>query len=234
MSKFRFFSAGPLQLGSAVSFSKEQTHHAISVLRLAENAEIEVTNGQGLLAKAQIIQISKKGMIASVLQVESLPCPFKVELCFGISKGKALDFIIHKAAEIGILSFQPLETQFSLKTKEWNPDRWQRVLEEGIKQSQSLFVPQLKAPLTLEAWMKKRDAPLFFCDEKVRDIKKTVDISAPKVDLLIGSEGGFSDRERVFIQELSPHFLSLGSNRLRTETATLVACVLVKKVLGEL
>jgi 16S rRNA (uracil1498-N3)-methyltransferase len=129
---------------------------------------------------------------------------------------------------VGVESFQPLITNHSIHTKDFNIERWQQLCIEACKQSQNLWLPQIKAPQNLKNFLEQRESSrvLYFCDENVRDQK----LQTQKIahDILIGPEGGWSKEEITLIQKQNPQLLSLGQNRLRTEMAALVSLILVK------
>ncbi|NBX82962.1 RsmE family RNA methyltransferase, partial [bacterium] len=156
-------------------------------------------------------------------------------LVFGITKPIALESILKKCTELGIASFQPLVTDHSLHPGSWNADRWNKVIVEACKQSQELWFPALAEPLTFSNWLSQRNAlhSLIVCDENERTPSLTHPLKTP-VEILIGPEGGWSVLERERLKSLNGTSLGLGKNRLRADTACLVALALTKNAVGEL
>ncbi len=230
----RFISNFPLAPGNEILLDEKESHHLAKVLRLEVGAEVVLIDGKGSVAAAVLTLVKPKQSVAKVLTVETGGKASSITLCFGIPKGQALDFIFRRAPELGVFGLQPLQTRHSTTLKGWNPDRWQSVVEEVCKQCESAFFPQVHLPLTLPAWLAQRDKSrlLLFCDENVRQSK--FEWSGAGVDLLVGAEGGFSREEAKEVQESGASFLGLGANRLRAETAGLVALTLVKARLGEI
>ena len=91
-------------------------------------------------------------------------------------------------------------------------------------------------PMGLNSWLlekRDRERELIFCDEQARHDVLTNVSTEHQVDFLIGSEGGWSETERGLLQK-EGRGLGLGKNRLRAETACLVALTLLKKHWNEL
>jgi 16S rRNA (uracil1498-N3)-methyltransferase len=231
----RFLLDETLVAGLEAELSDYEAHHFVKVLRGAEGEKVLLINGTGEVAEASVHSIQGKRVFVKVESVKAATTGrSRVHLCFGIPKSAAFDFVIHRATELGVASFQPLETQHSLHLHSWNEDRWKRVVAEVCKQCEEPFFPALLEPVSLSAWAEKRDLDngIILCDENQR--------SSPPIQfetdvyLLIGPEGGWSEEERTWLKSLGALSLGLGKNRLRIETATLVATTLTKKMLGEL
>lgn len=197
--------------------------------------EIALIDGCGSLATAVILNASPKGTLVRIQTVERAANRSKITLAFSVPKGQALDFIVHRATELGVAVLQPLETAHSMRVKGWNEDRWKKVITESAKQCQELFFPTLLAPHELQSWLATRSTrPLVFCDEAERSATWMGVGTSSGVDLLIGAEGGWSLEESKLIRSQGAFLLGLGKNRLRAELAAIVALVLTKQKLGEL
>ncbi len=231
----RFLSATPLKTGATVTLEAEQSKHLAKVLRLEEGTVVGLIDGRGGLASARITSVHARAAQVQVIEVQTATARSKVRLCFGAPKGQALDFIFRRATELGVQSFQPLQTRFSSPVKGWNDERWASVVSEVCKQCEELFFPDVAAPLTLDVYLKQRDPKrvLVLCDENARADAAEIPVAA-EVDLLIGAEGGFHPDEVAALRSAGVLSLGLGRNRLRAETAALVALTLVKKSLHEI
>lgn len=231
----RFLLDDTLVSGVDAELSDEESHHLLRVLRGGVGDRVILVNGTGEQAEAIVTAVNAKRVtvhIESVLTSDRERS--RVHLCFGIPKNAAFDFILHRATELGVASFQPLETQHSLRLNEWKEERWSRVISEVCKQCQELYFPVLQPPVSLSAWAEKRNLGygLVLCDENQRNAPPIQFDS--DVYLLVGPEGGWSEEERKWLRSLGSVSLGLGKNRLRIETATLVGATLTKKMLGEL
>ncbi len=231
----RFTTSFPMVAGSAQQLDPIQSHHLAKVLRLEVGRRILLVDGKGGLAEAILTEVKAKSVCAQIETVTHSVHRSKLQLCFALPKGQALDFIFRRATELGLESFQPLQTQYSAPAKVWNPERWVSVVSEVSKQCEELYFPQVQVPQTLSAWLQTRDRtkPLLLCDEGAR-LEKNLQWQPGAVDLVVGAEGGFSREEVALIVEQGGTLVGLGRNRLRAETAALVAMVLVKKEIGEI
>ena len=231
--KNRFLSAEALRQNQEIHLSEDESHHLKKVLRHKVGDLVEVFDGLGRSGEGKVVELSGKRVLISIGEVEEETCPFHLHLAFGIGKSSAVEFIIKRVGEVGVKSFQPLVTDHSLHPGEWNTERWERISLEAQKQCQSNFLPVVNEPIRLDDWLAKRShRTLVFCDEAERD--GGIGRPAGEVDLLIGAEGGWSERERKLVSAAHALVLGLGRNRLRTETAALVAVLLMKVKLGEI
>lgn len=222
--------------GTEVELSSEESHHLAKVLRMQVGEECELINGLGIVAKAKIQDNHAKRARCLILEVRKEPPLNRIHIAFAIPKSNALDFIIHRCTEAGVGSFQPLVTDHSSKISSWNEDRWERVVLETSKQCQEAYFPVVLNPMGLNSWLlekRDRERKLIFCDEQARHDVLTNVSTEHQADFLIGSEGGWSETERGLLQK-EGRGLGLGKNRLRAETACLVALTLLKKHWNEL
>lgn len=232
----RFLYSGALVAGTDITLDKDQSHHLRQVLRITSGECVIAMDGAGTSAVCEVVEVSKKSVVLKVTSVKLVENPFSVIIALGITKAPALEIIFRKCTEIGVKAFQPLITQHSFSMDRWNTERWERVVQEAIKQCEAPFFPSIAAPLTLERWLAQRNqnTPLLFCNEQDRSLQATNTTFQKNAELLVGSEGGWSSAEIEAIQSKSPIHLSLGANRLRAETACLVGLVLTKRLVGEL
>lgn len=230
----RFFYPGDLGCDQEIELSSEESHHIAKVLRLMERAEVEVINGRGSIAIGSVVSISAKRVVVRINSVQTTEKRPRVHVVFAMTKGAAMDFIVHRCTEVGVASFQPVYSQHSLHVSHFNRERWEKVLVEVCKQCQELHSPVLHTPLDFRAWLQKREKAkrLFICDEAQRESSGLKYERDEEVEVLVGPEGGWSREERELFPEAC--FLGLGKNRLRAETAALTATILAKKIIGEL
>lgn len=229
-----------MQAGREITLPGQQSHHLVNVLRLKNGAEVELVDGKGTVARGNVAESSPHASKITIQSVDRIASHSRVTLAFAIPKGAALDLIVRKCTEVGLMAFQPLITRHSINPDHWNEERWDKVVNEVIKQCQAPHAPIVYPPKTLEDWIGSRDESslLVFCHEDKREKKSAAESRNTKsqrsCDLLVGSEGGWSKEETERIEARGAIPLSLGANRLRAETAALVALVLTKKDLGEL
>lgn len=225
-----------------VVLDREQSHHLARVMRAEIGHRVHLLSGDGAEATAKVTSVKPTAVELEIEAVQRTAVRPQVRLCFAVVKGQALDFIFHRATELGVHSFQPLLTQNVVgknAASAWNPERWQRVVRETCKQSQQPFFPEVHPLLSFEAFLKSRDASrvLLFCSEEDRDEEPKVGESAKAaegIDLVIGPEGGWAEAEKQLALEHSARLLGLGVTRLRAESACLVAMTVAKVAIGEI
>ncbi len=228
----RFLCANLIKPGQVILLSDEEHHHLSSVLRLKSGAEIELFDGTGNLAVAELVEVTRKASQAKITSLSKKPLLHHITVAFGFPKAPAVEFILRRCTELGVLAFQPLLTDHSLHPDHWNRERWERWLVETAKQCQELHLPKLLEPIPLEQWL-DGDQTIFWCNETDRG-KEKMATSFERPALLVGPEGGWSSAEISRIERRkNVYSIGLGMNRLRVETATLAALVKVKVEVGE-
>jgi 16S rRNA (uracil1498-N3)-methyltransferase len=232
----RFLFPESLEGISEVTLSAEESHHLAKVVRVREDEEIVLVNGRGAVAVARVLESSARASKVRILSVRQETKRPAVHLAFAIPKGAAFDFIVRRSTELGVGSLQPLVTRYSLRPHSFNDMRWQKVVVEVSKQCEEVYFPEVLPPLPLEEWLRARASarPLVFCHENERETENDIPEAREGIDLLIGSEGGWADEETEKGLACGVIPFGLGKNRLRAETATLVALTLLKHRIGEL
>jgi len=231
----RFLSHNIPELGQTLFLDAEESAHCHRVLRIRTGERVCIIDGKGTVAEAVVKDSHLKQTTVVIESRVFSPQKSDIQLAFGLTKPPSLEIIFKKCTEIGVRSFQPLITDHSLHPQSWNSERWNKLLMEACKQCQDPWLPTLEEPVKIQSWIKQRtpDRRLFFCDENSRHSPHLP--SFPEgADILVGPEGGWSQAERVLLQDVTSSPLGLGSNRLRSETACLVSLTIVKLLRGEL
>lgn len=212
-----------------VSFSKEESRHLVRVLRKTRGDLIFITDGKGNRYQAEIVEPGEKRCQVRILSVEAIPEPKGYRLHIAIAPTKMNDrfeWFLEKCTEIGIDEITPVLCEHS-ERKKINEERLGKVILSAMKQSLKYSLPRLNPLRRLEDLVSSTDAQvrlIAHCDEGEKG--DLTDLIRGKEDILIliGPEGDFSPREIELAHECGFRGLSLGSSRLRTETAGVVAC----------
>jgi len=207
-------------------FSDEESRHLSKVLRKQPGDLVAVTDGKGLEVHVQIQNISSRKTNGHIVETITPPAP-KHQTHIAIAPTKnivRLEWFLEKATEIGIHRISPILCKHS-ERKVIKSDRLAKILQAALKQSQQFHLPQLDELISFEAFVaQQQKGYIAHCntEEKIdlADIAPTEQSNC----ILIGPEGDFSLDEIVFAQKNNFQPISLGSQRLRTETAALVAC----------
>lgn len=222
--------------GTEITLSIDESRHLATVLRMEVGETIVVADGRGGVARAVIAAVSSKGTRVQVEALLPVGPPPRVSVVFGLPKPPALEFILRRCAEVGVDCLQPVLTDRSQRFNSWNDGRWGKILREVAKQCETPYFPTLAEPLPLVKWFAAREAGrgLAVCDDADRTGRGLESLSDGKWDLLIGAEGGWSEKETEDLASRGARSIGLGQLRLRTETAALVGLVFLKRALSEM
>lgn len=235
-ARVRLYVDAPLGEGQSVSLGREQAHYLGTVLRLGEGAEILLFNGRDGEFRARLSEIGKRGAVALCdAQTAPLRMPPDLWLLFAPVKKARTDFIVEKAVEMGARRIQPVMTEFT-NSERVRADRLRAHAVEAAEQCGATFVPELCEAVRLEALLEGWDAErrLMFCDEAAAGAPASVPEEPGPWAILVGPEGGFSERERARLRGLPfTRPVSLGPRILRAETAAVAAMALWQATLGD-
>lgn len=215
-----------------VKIHDEEQQHIVKVLRMRDGEEIFVTDGKGNLAKGNLVLEGKKASLEVSEIKEKLP-DFSPKLHIAIAPTKNIDrieFFVEKATEMGISEITFLNTE-KTERKNLNIDKIRKQAVAASKQSLRFYFPKLNDVVKLSDFIKNVDAESTFvahCNENLErqalknlhtSLDSTRDDKGITITFLIGPEGDFSDKEIQMLAEKGIKAVSLGNQRLRTETA---------------
>ncbi len=207
------------------SLSREDEKHLFKTLRARPGELIQLNDGAGCLAEAEIL----KDRQIIVRKAEKYPEPaIKLNLYVAPPRRNKMDTLLKQCAEIGIFRIIPIITENSVATPDGKSDRQQALLREGCKQSRNPFLPRLENPISFNEALSNAgslDAVFYGAVAKTS-------ISFPEMPLLntglfVGPEGGFSNRELDLMANNNFYPLSFGPWILRTETAVVAGTALL-------
>jgi len=211
------------------TLDEQESKHCIKVLRLEQGFKIHLIDGQGNFYEAEISEPNPKRCILKILKKDEEFNKRNYRLHIAIAPTKNIDryeWFLEKATEIGIDEITPLLCDHS-ERKVIKPERLEKILVSAMKQSYKAYLPKLN-PLTRYSDFVKSEPKgirmIAHCEEGVK-LSITEQIKpGSEVCILIGPEGDFSAKEIELAKENKFQELSLGSSRLRTETAGVIAC----------
>lgn len=223
---------------SATQFvlNEETSRHVVQVLRMQHGEYLLLTDGNGNLFNAEIIDDSRKKCAVKILSVSTQPPPTKKNtVAISLVKNSTrFEWFIEKATEIGINEIVPL---LCIRTEKqhFRRDRMKSILTSSMLQSQQSWLPQLHEPVKYNEYLKyvkeSTDVQKFIahCEEEnsKKQLANSIFTNSTARLILIGPEGDFTKEE--IAEALQNNFLpvSLGNTRLRTETAGVVAATLL-------
>lgn len=226
-----FYNPDLDETSSQFVFGTEESKHMVRVLRKKVNDEVLITNGKGLMLSAKIIDSNPKKCAVEITGVKKVH-PHKHWLHMVVAPTKMNDrfeWFLEKATEIGVNEITPVLCDHS-ERKKIKLDRYKKVLISAMKQSMQAYLPQLNDLTNFEDIINTpRQGGLFIahCEESEKyELKRRVIPDKP-ITILIGPEGDFSSEEIKAAKAKGFLPISMGKNRLRTETAAIVACTTV-------
>ncbi|WP_231490640.1 16S rRNA (uracil(1498)-N(3))-methyltransferase [Pedobacter sp. Leaf170] len=215
---------------SSYTLNEEESKHCIRVLRLPVGAIVYLVDGVGGFFTAEITSDNPKKVTLKVISAEAEYGKRNHYLHIAVAPTKNIDrleWFLEKATELGIDEITPIITDRS-ERRVVKEDRLNKVITSAVKQSIKAYHPKMNEALSFDSLMKQPfegNKLIAHCIDNA-DKKYISDLVSPfqKYLVLIGPEGDFTPNEveQALNKDFKP--LTLGNNRLRTETAALAAC----------
>lgn len=218
-----------------ITLQDSEARHCSAVLRCQPGDELCITNGEGSIALVRIQRILKQEVVCEVISEDRRPKPEK-QLTLAITPLKNPDrteWLLEKATEVGVTAFQFLLTRHCV-SKRINMERLERVIVSATKQSEKHFKPQLLPLTAFEDFISRAQGQLLMATCAEDPSKAMLDaklVSERQTCILIGPEGDFSAEEIDLLRKVKGKIVSLGSERLRSETAALTAAIQYQYIL---
>jgi 16S rRNA (uracil1498-N3)-methyltransferase len=234
MNTFMFYDPAIAEETKNFILTSEESWHIIKVLRFRIGDKLLLTNGSGSVFETEIISESPKGVEVSILnKLWYKPIKPKIRLATSPVKNReTMEWMVEKATEIGVTSLHFFTSEHSERTV-LNLERLEKIVISAIKQSLNPFKPELHQLLTykslLNSFQNQTGQKLIaHCEQP--SYQHIAHIYKPGSDvlLLIGPEGGFSEKEVETAKCMNFDVINLGINRLRTETASIYALTAIQ------
>jgi 16S rRNA (uracil1498-N3)-methyltransferase len=219
-----------------VALDEDESKHAARVLRLHKGDKVELVDGKGTRAVAEISDDHPKHCFLHILEKkqENTGRNFSLHIAIAPPKNSdRLEWFIEKSTEIGIDRVTLLDCEHSERAKV-NKDRLEKLAVSAMKQSQQSWLPKIKDISAFEDFLSAIPAGaqkfIAHCGPGEKKPLKEIARAGGEIIILIGPEGDFSPAE---IQTaIGSGFIpvSLGPTRLRTETAGLVVVMTVNNL----
>ena len=222
----------------------KEAHHLIRVMRKKIGDTIWVVDGQGGAYEVEITDKEKKihGKILNKRRRIGEPVSF-LTLAQGVLKGEKFELLIQKATEIGVSRIIPVLSEKTIVNPGKNKKtRWMNIAKSAMKQCGRSIIPEITQPLPLSKVLSQGlDCRLRFIAYAHKESKplqhyfnSANNVSNKKALIVVGPEGGFTEKEVNLAYEQGFEKISLGPRRLRAETAGIVFTSLILSQLGEL
>jgi 16S rRNA (uracil1498-N3)-methyltransferase len=199
------------------------------VVRVRDGEEVEVFNGRG----ASFVATYSAEGLQIVRAAPDREARVALHLAMAIINLDRFDIVLQKATELGVRSIIPLITErVEIRAERYRgkAERWRKIVFEAVKQSGRSVIPAIEEPREFEEVI-TRDGPKIIFDADTHQVTQQPGNAAT---LLIGPEGGWTERDLQLARELGCAFERLGVRRLRAETAAIVATALVAARCGDI
>ena len=229
----RFYLDDPLEPSTQTELTGQELHHLSHVTRARVGNEIQLVNGKGSLAIAEILEINKNTAFLNIQsRLSKDPVPFRSVIAQAIPRQNRLDMIVEKSTELGMdeLWLFPGKLSEKKELKENQLFRLRKIAISAMKQSGRLFLPEIKLIPPIRQWQ-SQPLPVYFgdIDADAEPFLKVWEASPDEEGLIfvIGPESGLHEDEIQQLKELHAIGVKLHQHILRTDTAPLAALSLI-------
>ena len=249
----RFFAPSLDPGDETVALPREEGEHLTRVLRMGVGDTVSVFDGRGNEYSARVSSVIRRDVRVSLLsRVEPAAEPsVALTLAQAVIKGDKMDDIVRDAVMLGVAAVQPLvtartELTVAALTNGNRIDRWQRVALASVKQSKRAVLPEVRRPLTLEAFLDDPPAALrLMLVEPGAGEAEQAGWAEPlsvlqgqpvpsDATLFVGPEGGWTEKEIATAREHGVRLVTLGHRTLRADATPVAAISVLQFLFGDL
>ncbi len=227
-----FYQPSVSSIHAITILSEETSRHCVQALRMKEGDKLQMINGKGSLYTAVIVAADKKQCSVRIEET-SYQKPETKKVCIAISllkNANRFEWFLEKAVEMGVSEIVPLLCERTEK-QHYKTERWQNIVIAAMLQSRQVWLPALHGPTTFAEAMGNGGSftqkLIAHCHNDTHKTMITALSIQNNTQILIGPEGDFTEKEIALALENNYLPVSLGSTRLRTETAGVVASALL-------
>ena len=225
----------------------ELAHHLRDVLRCRPGEIVSLVDEKQVQYRAALDQVNKKQVVAKILRKEESPGrPARsIILVQAVLKGKKMDWVIQKSAELGVTTLIPVVTERTIarprsERESHQTERWQAIAQEAAQQCGRLDIPSVQSTVTLDSLLKnppESSLKLVLWEAEQRLSLKSAlrnnQDERTSISVLVGPEGGFPLREIEKAREAGWVAVSLGRRIVRAETAGMAVLAILEYELNE-
>lgn len=215
--------------------TKEESKHCCMVLRKKQGDAIYLVDGKGTFFATEIIDDNpKKTKVKIIDKIENYKKRnYNLHLAIAPTKNIGrFEWFLEKATEIGVDEITPIISNRS-ERKHLNLERMHKILISAMKQSLKAHLPKINECVKFKDFITKCNSQrklIAHCGETEKTLlQQKIKINENNC-ILIGPEGDFTKEEIKLAKENQFDFVSLGENRLRTETAGIYSCSIVNMI----
>jgi 16S rRNA (uracil1498-N3)-methyltransferase len=239
-----------------VNFYDDQLHHIFDVCRQTVGHHFEVITDDSVAYLVEVVEVKKKSATAKIVEtreIQKLPHPH-IHIALSVSRYPVMDSIMERAVEMGVSSILPFVSDYSFIRKEkelpvGKIERWKKIIISATQQCGRGELMTIHDTTSMNKMLEvinpnEKNWCLFAYEgqnlQSIETLLKarnnqnmtSADQNVENVWLIIGSEGGFSEKEVQTMQKLGLDPVTLGAQILRVETACLTLVAVLKYVFG--
>lgn len=225
-----FITSEDVENNTVTIADRDNYNHIARSLRAKKGEKLLLIDENKIQYETVISEITKdfvKAEVKNKYKSERV-LPFDLYLAQSPLRSDAQNFVVEKATELGVRGIYPVHTDncaVNVDIINKKIDKWQKIMREASKQCERADIPTCFPLDTLQNLSEKFDRKIVFCEriatKTLKDIKPV--INGEKILVVIGPEGGFSEREFEFFKSNNFEMLTLGDLILKAETAVTVA-----------
>lgn len=204
-------------------------HHIKNVMRLKKGDKIEVVY-DNITYLCQIEQLDnfQIKIIEKMNEDKKIDC--EIILAVSLIKEQKYDLVLQKATELGVNTIIPLNMErcvVKIDDKKFlkKKERWQSIVKEAAEQSKRTDIPQITDIMNIKDLQNiKADAKIVLSTKKDKKLLNCYLQNLPfcaKIIIVVGPEGGITEKEENYLNEIGFESISLGSRIMRAETASI-------------
>ena len=213
----------------------EDARHIAKSLRMKVGEEITLVTPSQKQADCIIESISGEQVYLKVISqtlCKNEPST-AITLYQALPKGDKMEYIIQKSVELGVAKIVPVISARCIsrpdeKSLSKKQIRWQKIAKEAAQQSRRGIIPTVEKAVTFKQAVQQISQEenaenIIFYECGGESVKNLLTDTPDKINIFIGSEGGFEPQEVEMIEKNGGHSATLGKRILRAETAPLAA-----------
>ena len=232
----RFYHSKPININENIVMDDFATHHALKVIRLKNNDQLILFNGDGSDYTGQVINISKRQIEVSIKSKKNIRSEsnLRVIILQALTSSEKMDLIIQKTTELGISEIQPIVCERSIvKIKKEKIEKklshWRQVAIAACEQCGRAKIPKIHEPENIIKYLQRiiesnKDTKIILSPEAPESLDNITPNIKQDIKVLIGPEGDFTKQELDFSIQKGFSPIKIGPRILRTETAPM--CIL--------
>lgn len=217
--------------GDEAVLLEAEAHHLLHVLRLGKGARVQLLDGKGTVAEAEVSQTQRHKVVARVIsrQHESARTEGQLIIAAASPKGDRFKWMIEKLTELGVDQFIPLQTSRTIvDPRNAKLDKLQATVVAAMKQCGRRWLMNITEPTSLETLLQQTTDGTTeiliahpYSSDPVAARRDAAEAGQGNRLLLIGPEGGFTDNEVAMARQRGAQPIAWPGTILRIETAAI-------------